>query len=210
MSQQSIQSTHTDDEVVAPSAKKISFNKTANAKSKAKAKSKAEPAPAPPPVADDSDSDEEEDQAEYIKRLMAEDKAKKKVLKKAKKDAEDKKALRDAWLCERGYDTMEAEVLKLQEQMKELKAECPHKVGFRIKGVKYAEGTEERTKLDKRYAANNHADKASKNLFCRGGDGKNGTPEHKAGGVKITGCSYCCRSQATMDKHEAQCKKYNP
>ena len=141
---------------------------------------------------------------------MAEHKAKKSTQKKANKDAEQKKADRDAWLCERGLDALEAQYAELGEKIKSLRDECPIKVGFRIKGVKYAEGTPERAKLDKRYAANNHADKASKNLFCRGGDGKNGTPEHKAGGVKITGCSYCCRSQATMDKHEAQCKKYNP
>ena len=64
-----------------------------------------------------------------------------------------------------------------------------------------------RAELDKRYAANNGDEVSKRNLFCPNGDGVNGEKEHKAGGKKITGCSYCCRTQATMDKHISSCRR---
>ena len=66
-----------------------------------------------------------------------------------------------------------------------------------------------RARLDKRKAANGGDVVSKKNLFCPHGDGKNGEKEFKAGGNKITGCSYCCRTQQTMDKHIAKCNKRN-
>ena len=69
------------------------------------------------------------------------------------------------------------------------------------------EDPEKRKALDKRKALNNGDEVSKKNLFCPNGDGVNGEKEYKAGGIKINGCSYCCRSQTTMDKHIKMCKK---
>lgn len=91
-------------------------------------------------------------------------------------------------------------------------AKNPYKIGEKNEGgvKRHAEGTPERARLDKRYAANNASKHTPNNLFCKFGTGINATAEHKAGGQKILhGCKYCCRSKATMDKHELSCKWAN-
>lgn len=163
-----------------------------------------------PPLPNDDDESDEELTEEEFALVIANAKKKKKAQKVALKSAEETKRLRQVWFSENGYDDIKSQIEALQVKAKELEAKNPHKVSFRVGNKRHAEGTEKRAELDKRYKANWDPKHTKKNLFCHGGDGVNGTPEFRAGGKKITGCAYCCRSRATMDKHEAKCKKYNP
>ena len=178
-------------------------------------KPKEEPVSSPAVEEEETSSDEELPEEEIAKMVAAMKKSKK-AKKVAEKSAAEKETQRlleeEAWKLSVGYAEIEKEFLAAKEKMDTLKEANPHKkkITLSIGGknrVCAEEDPEKRKALDKRKALNNGDEVSKKNLFCPNGDGVNGEKEYKAGGIKINGCSYCCRSQTTMDKHIKMCKK---
>ena len=148
---------------------------------------------------------------------LDETEAKKKAEEEAKaEEAEraERKSIRDheAYLETAGYadarvawEKAQAEADGLKEVMDDIFNASPHKA--KAKGVKKPRLTgEARVKQDKKLSNNNTDEKVLTNIFCKFGNGINGTAEPKYGGIEIKGCKKCYRNTKTMARHEAECK----
>ena len=177
-------------------------------------KPKEEPVSSPAVEEEEVSSDEEMTDEEIAKILAAAKKVKKakKVAEKSAAEKEEQRLLlEEEWKTSVGFAEKEKKFLAMKEEMDALILSNPHKKKITLtigkNRVSAEENPEKRAALDKRKALNNGDEVSKKNLFCPNGDGVNGEKEYKAGGIKINGCSYCCRSQTTMDKHIKMCKK---
>ena len=151
-----------------------------------------------------------QDEMVLMRKLLAEHKAKKVAEASAAEKEMKRLAEESDWKLSVSYAKEEEVFLVAKKEWEEFASKNPHKKTVGAVGkqrVSAEENPEKRAALDKRYAANNGDEVSKKNLFCKNGDGDNGTKEFKAGGKKINGCKYCCRSEATMKKHEEKCKK---